>query len=115
MKGLKMNRFLTLGTALAALAAPALAEERRPTGELIAMNCGTCHGTYGRAFNDSMPPLAGMDPDKLVNAMIAFRDDTRPGTIMSRLAPAFTEEDYRAIAEYFAAQEPVPYPPEESE
>lgn len=99
-----------LALALAALVHPAHAQDpTRPTGELIAMNCGTCHGTYGRAFDDSMPPLAGMNQEKFVNAMIAFRDGTRPATIMGRLAKAFSEEDYRAIAEYFAAQEPVPY------
>lgn len=101
---------------LAAAALPVAAQDKgRPTGELIAMNCGTCHGTYGRAFNDSMPPLAGMDEDKFVAAMIAFRDGTRPGTIMGRLAPAFSEDDYRAIAAYFAAQEPVPYEEEASQ
>jgi len=109
-----IRNYLTSLAVLAVLATPALAEEARPTAELIAFNCGTCHGTFGRAFNDSMPPLAGMDQDKFVAAMIAFRDDTRPGTIMSRLAPAFTEEDYRAMAEFFAAQEAAPYPPEEN-
>lgn len=109
-----MKRNPMIPLALVALcAAPAIAQERA-SAELIAFNCGTCHGTFGRAFNDSMPPLAGMDPDKFVTAMIAFRDDSRPGTIMSRLAPAFTEDDYRAIAEYFAAQEPVPYSPEQN-
>jgi len=109
-----MTPFTHTGLAVIAtltlMSAPAAAQDpTRPTGELIAMNCGTCHGTYGQAFDDSMPPLAGMDEDKFVSAMIAFRDGKRPGTIMGRLAPAFTEDDYRAIADYFAAQEPVPY------
>jgi len=105
---------LAVVAALTLVAAPAAAQDpTRPTGEQIAMNCGTCHGTYGRAFDEAMPPLAGMDEDKFVSAMIAFRDGKRPGTIMNRLAPAFTEDDYRAIAEYFAAQEPMPYGMEE--
>jgi len=113
---MKPIRFFTLAQAGAIAALPALAQDAaRPSAELIAMNCGTCHGTYGRVFNESMPPLAGMDEDKFVAAMIAFRDDKRPGTIMGRIAPAFTEDDYRAIAEYFAAQEPVPYDMEEDQ
>jgi len=104
-----------LALVAAAFALPVQAQELRPTGELIAMNCGTCHGTYGQSFGESMPPLAGMDVDDFVKAMIAFRDDARPGTIMSRIAPAFTEDDYRAIAEYYAQQAPVPYGQEDTQ
>jgi len=103
-----------LALAAAVIALPALAQDR-PTGELIAMNCGTCHGTYGQSFGESMPPLAGMYTEAFVQAILAFRDDTRPGTIMSRIAPAFTEDDYRVIAEYYAQQAPVPYTQEDTQ
>lgn len=100
---------LILLGASAAQAAGSLNPDKRPSADLIAFNCGVCHGSFGQAFGESMPPLAGMNEEKFVAAMIAFRDGKRPGTIMSRIAPAFTEDDYRAIAAYFAAQEPVPY------
>jgi sulfide dehydrogenase cytochrome subunit len=83
-------------------------DDRRPTPELIAHNCATCHGMDGRVFTEAMPALAGMDPDKFVVAMRAFRDDERPGTIMDRIAKAFTEGDFAALAAYYAAIPAVP-------
>lgn len=111
MKTTVLSALILLG-ATGAHAAGSLNPDKRPGADLIAFNCGVCHGSFGQAFGESMPPLAGMNEDKFVTAMIDFRDGKRPGTIMSRIAPAFTEDDYRAIAAYFAAQEPVPYPQE---
>lgn len=100
---------------VAALTATAPASARaaddagpRPTPELVAQNCGTCHGREGRVFTEAMPALAGMDPKTFVAAMRAFRDDRRPATIMDRLAKAFTEADYAALAQYYATLPPSP-------
>ncbi|MQX37796.1 c-type cytochrome [Roseospira navarrensis] len=86
--------------------------DRRPTPDLIAQNCATCHGMDGRVFTEAMPALAGMDPEDFVAAMRAFRDDRRPGTIMDRIAKAFTEDDVAALAAHYAALPADPLPQE---
>lgn len=108
---------LCVGLAMPAQAQDASAEARpdgRPSALLIAQNCGTCHGLEGRVFTESMPPLAGMNREKFVAAMIAFRDDQRPATIMDRLAKAFTEDDFQAMADYYAALPAEPLPTQEA-
>lgn len=77
----------------------------KPDGKMLSNTCAACHGTYGHFDADYMPPLAGMDKERFVDSMIAFRNGSRPATIMDRVAKAFTDEEIQAMAEFFAAQE----------
>ena len=82
--------------ALACLAIPAAAEDPPPG----AVACTGCHGLEeGAPF-----PIQNLSAEEIAGAMIAFRDRTREGTIMPRFAVAFSDEEARAIAEWFAAQ-----------
>lgn len=89
---------LLLGASL-----PVLAGER-PDGETMGNTCAACHGTHGRLGNSAFVPLAGMETDEFVAAMRAFRDGSRPSTLMHSVAVGFSDEDYRAMAKFFAAQ-----------
>lgn len=70
--------------------------------EVIAMSCAACHGTDGRKAT-AIPALAGK-PFPVLNALLlAYRSDQMPdATVMPRIANAYTEEELRAVAEYFA-------------
>jgi cytochrome subunit of sulfide dehydrogenase len=72
----------------------------------LAANCASCHGPEGRTTQGSaVPALAGMPRDAMLQQMRAFRDGTRPATVMHQIAKGFTEPQLAQIAGYFAAQQ----------
>jgi cytochrome c553 len=64
-----------------------------------ATSCSGCHGLAG-----SIPPIAGRPEPDLAAAMLAFRDGSRPATIMDRLMKGFSPDEIRALAAWLAAQ-----------
>ena len=82
--------------AFACLAAPSAAQDA-PVGALA---CTGCHGL----FEGAPYPIHHLSADDIAAAMAAFRDGSRDGTIMPRFAGAYSDEEVRAIAEWFAAQ-----------
>jgi sulfide dehydrogenase cytochrome subunit len=80
-----------------AFAQPAL------TGKIMADTCAGCHGTDGVPAVSYIPPLAGLSVESFTKAMNGYRDGTRRATIMNRVAPAFSDAEIAAMAEYFAA------------
>jgi sulfide dehydrogenase cytochrome subunit len=96
----KKVRNLLLGV-LALLPMTALAA---PSGQALAFTCAGCHGTDGSSVGPSMPAIAGMDPEVFVDAMQAYRQDQRNATIMNRIAKAYSDEQFKAMAWFFASQ-----------
>lgn len=74
-----------------ALAAFAAAAEEAPPG---ASSCLGCHGREGAAI----PSLRGRDAVEVAATMRAFREGTRPATLMDRLAKGLSEAETQAIA-----------------
>lgn len=72
-------------------------------GETMAHSCAGCHGTLGVPAVPYIPPLAGLTTEEFVRAMVAYQDGSRQATMMNRIAPAFSEEEIKAMADYFAA------------
>lgn len=101
-----MKRFLVTSAALIACAGAATAEPLR--GDTLAHSCAGCHGTLGAPAVSYIPPLAGLTVEEFTRAMNAYRDGTRLATMMTRIAPAFSDAEIEAMAEYFAA---LPRPP----
>lgn len=71
----------------------AIAAQEAPPG---ASTCSGCHGA-GSGLS-----LDGLTADEIAAAMTAFRDGSRPATLMPRLAAGFTEEEIAAIAAWIA-------------
>ena len=70
----------------------------------LAATCASCHGTDGRsAEGAAVPSLAGMPKDYMLAQMKAFKDGTRPATIMHQLSKGFTDQQVETIATYFFA------------
>jgi len=74
-----------------------LADERVPAG---AASCLGCHGGGPTGF----PSLDGLTAERIADAMAAFRDGHRAGSVMNRIARGFSQEESRAIAEDLAAR-----------
>jgi len=73
-------------------------------GERLAASCTTCHGTHGNTAGTALPPLAGQPRDVLLANLKAFRDGTRPATIMTQIAKGYTDEQLEQMAAWFASQ-----------
>jgi cytochrome c553 len=61
-----------------------------------ASSCSGCHG--------SASPIAGRDAKEMTSALIAFRDGTRPSTVMGRIAKGFDAGELGAIAAWWGAR-----------
>lgn len=102
---LAVRTILPACTLLAALAAhPALAQDANLAGARLAATCAGCHGTNGVATGNVMATLSGRRSEELVATMQAFRDGSRPATIMHQLAKGYSDEQVRLLASWFAAQ-----------
>jgi cytochrome subunit of sulfide dehydrogenase len=89
-------------------ALPALAAAQNVSAPLhiktSAAMCANCHGTNGKAVEGSaVPSLAGMPRENMITQMKAFKEGTRPATVMHQLAKGFTDVQIDQIATYFAA------------
>lgn len=71
----------------------------------LAATCANCHGTQGKPVAGSaLPALAGMPKDSMLASLRAFKDGSRPATIMHQLAKGYTDAQLDQIAGYFAGQ-----------
>lgn len=80
------------------------------TPAMLSNTCGGCHGTNGASVGPSMPILGGQTPEYLVDSMKKFKSGERPSTIMGRLAKAYTDDDFKAMGEFFGEKKFVRHP-----
>jgi cytochrome subunit of sulfide dehydrogenase len=89
---------------IAALGA-AFAAHAQDNGRNLAAGCAICHGTQGNALPGApVIPLAGLPSQHIASQMRAFRDGTRPATVMHQIAKGYTDAQIDAMAAWFAAQ-----------
>jgi sulfide dehydrogenase cytochrome subunit len=70
----------------------------------LAATCAACHGTDGRAVSGAgMVSLRGLDRAYLVAQLNAFRDGSRPATVMQQIAKGYSAEQIEQLAGYFAS------------
>ena len=69
-----------------------------------AATCASCHGTEGRTTQGSaIPALAGMPKADMVTQLKAFKEGTRPATVMHQLSKGLTDAQINSIAAYYAS------------
>ena len=83
------------------LASTALAQENPRN---LAAACAICHGTDGKAVTKDVIPLSGLPREHIATQMRAFRDGTRPASVMHQIAKGYTDAQIDAMAGWFAAQ-----------
>ncbi|MEO6409649.1 MAG: c-type cytochrome [Burkholderiaceae bacterium] len=72
-------------------------------GRALAATCSACHGTDGKALAGSgMVALARLPKEQVTAQLRAFRDGSRPSTVMQQIAKGYSEAQIDAIAAYFA-------------
>ena len=100
LSGFALGMALSLPVWSADAAAPA------PSGEMMGNTCAGCHGTQGRLQGEAFRPLAGMNQATFIRAMEDFRSGARPATLMGHVAKGYTDDEIKAMAEFFAKVKP---------
>ena len=77
------------------------AETGSARGAALAHTCVTCHGPEGRS-QGAIPSLTTLSSADIMTALQAFRAETRPSTVMHRIARGLDDADITAVATYFA-------------
>jgi len=70
-------------------------------GAMLANSCAGCHGTDGKSPG-SIPSIAGKTPQFIQEALMGFRDGSRPSTVMGRHANGYSDEEIKLIADFFS-------------
>lgn len=71
----------------------------------LAATCAACHGTEGQAVQgQAMLALAGLTREHIAAQLHAFRDGSRPATVMQQIAKGYSDEQIDALAAYFAGR-----------
>ena len=92
------------GSAAAASAQTASSASTILHTRALAATCANCHGTDGRTTDGSaIPSLVGMPKEYMTLQMKAFRDGSRPATVMHQLTKGFTDQQLDQISTYFAS------------
>ncbi len=87
------------------------AEQAPDTMAARVLACASCHGDKGQGTNDDyFPRLAGKPAGYLYNQLVAFRDGRRKYPPMNYLLEFLPDQYLRAMASYFASEQP-PFPP----
>ena len=68
-----------------------------------ASGCSVCHATNAAA-ETPVPKILGRKADEIVAAMAAFRDGSKPSTVMGRVAKGFTDDEVKSIAVWLEQQ-----------
>ena len=62
---------------------------------LMADTCATCHLPE---IHSTIPSLAGRPAGEMLRLLLAFRDGSRPATIMDRITRGYSREELGVIA-----------------
>ena len=92
-----MNNRARMLAVASMLAVPAWALGGSPPG---ASSCLGCHPVG--ATDSPVLSLSTLTAAQIVTAMRAYRSGTRPSTVMDRVAKGFSDEEIRAIAQWYA-------------
>ena len=92
-----MSRSGHILVAATLVVAPGLTLAASPPG---AASCLGCHSVA--ADDNPVLPLGSFTAEQIVTAMQAFRSGARPATVMDRVAKGFSDEEIKAIAQWYA-------------
>ena len=97
-----MKKSLAVSLLLAGALGVIASAHADPRARFMAANCSYCHGPEGKS-RGAIPSLAGLGQKYFFDQMKAFKDGSRPATVMKKHANGYSEAEYAAMAKYFAA------------
>lgn len=72
-----------------------------PSASMLGNTCAGCHGPNGSSNGPATPTIAGISSEYFIDAMNAYKDGSRPSTIMGRIAKGYSEEEIKLMAGHF--------------
>lgn len=75
-----------------------------PTKPAKIASCVGCHGEGGHSMVPNFPKLAGQHAAYTIKQLKDFRDGFRKDASMAAFAKGLTDDEIKAIAEYYEAQ-----------
>ena len=90
---------LLIGSSLLGAAFLQMSAFAADKGMVLALSCASCHGTNG-ASPGSIPKIQGRTADYIEKAMLQFKADERPATVMNRIAKGYTDEEIKLLSSY---------------
>jgi cytochrome subunit of sulfide dehydrogenase len=108
MLALRSTLQLAAALCLTGLAVSATAQNAAAlNARALSATCANCHGTEGRSVpGAAVPSLAGIPKAYMVTQMKAFKDGSRPATVMHQLSKGYSDEQIETMAAYFSALKP---------
>ncbi|MBK1713925.1 c-type cytochrome [Rubrivivax gelatinosus] len=101
-------RLQAAATALSLLAAAAPATAQADASAQAARDCFACHGPGGNSVLPIFPRLAGQQAFYIEKQLRDFRSGKRQSEVMAPIVAQMNEDDFAALAAFFAAQQPQP-------
>ncbi|WP_446810874.1 c-type cytochrome [Methylomonas sp. 2BW1-5-20] len=68
----------------------------------IAFNCRNCHTESSLDPKSSISSLKNVSAQQIRQALLDFKYDRKPATLMPRLAKGYSDEELAAVAEYLS-------------
>ncbi len=78
-------------------------------GAQLAATCASCHGLSGS--DKGIPAIMGLDEQKIIAAMLAYKASERPNHVMHAIALSLSDEELASVARYLANHEKGGDPP----
>lgn len=72
----------------------------RPSPAMLAQACTGCHGPFGHS-RGATPSINGKPEAEFIRLMREFKSGRRPASVMNRIAPGYTDEDFSALANFY--------------
>jgi cytochrome c553 len=76
------------------------------TAPKAGQTCVACHGSDGIGIMPEYPNLAGQHADYIEQALKAYRAGQRKNPIMGGMAAPLSDDDIKALAQYYSSQRP---------
>jgi len=70
--------------------------------QTIALNCFNCHQTTADSTAYSIPNFGDMPSAQLLQALLDFKYDRKPATLMPRIAKGYSDSELTALAEFLS-------------
>jgi sulfide dehydrogenase cytochrome subunit len=106
---MKIKTVLSPLTGLVLLSSQAGAGADMSQGAQLAATCAACHGPNGN--DQGIPAIMGLDEQRIIAAMLAYRQSERPNHVMHAVAISLSDEELASVARYLAAHENDGNPP----
>ena len=72
------------------------------SNENLALPCAGCHGPDGNAPGESIPSIAGLEKNYLIQALLEYKSKVRENYVMQIISNGYTDQQIVSLSEYFS-------------